>query len=121
MPFMGTLLWLAVVASVAWLLWLWLSRARGVAVAGREAQRHIDSDRERPGALPSASIEVGSAATIEPIVEREPCVACGGAMHVDQHEVEDHGGGRLRRVDARCGSCSRPTTTWFRVRVSLPN
>lgn len=118
---MGILLWLAVVASAAWLLWLWLSRARRVAMAGREAQRHIDVERERPGALPSASIEVASAATIEPIVEREPCVACGGAMHVDEHEVEDHGGGRLRRVDARCGSCSRPTTTWFRVRVSLPN
>ncbi len=118
---MGIVLWFAVLASAGWLLWLWLSRARRVAVAGREAQRHIESDRDRPGALPSASIEVASAATIEPIVERAPCVGCGGAVHVDQHEVEEHGGQRLRRVDALCGSCSRKTTTWFRVRVSLPN
>ncbi len=118
---MGIVLWLAVVASAAWLMWLWLSRARRVAIAGREVQRHIEHDRARPGALPSASIEVASAATIEPIVERAPCVACGGAMHVDEHEVEEHGGRRLRRVDALCGSCSRPNTTWFRVVVSLPN
>jgi len=118
---MGIVLWLAVLASAGWVLWLWLSRARRVAVAGREAQRYIELDRERPGALPSASIEVGSAATIEPIVERAPCAACGGAMHVDEHEVQEHGGRRLRRVDARCGSCSRVVTTWFRVHVSLPN
>ncbi|MBV1860523.1 MAG: hypothetical protein KUG77_19075 [Nannocystaceae bacterium] len=118
---MGLVLWLAVFASAAWVVWLWQSRARRVAVAGREARHHLALERGRPGALPSASIQVTSAATIEPIVEREPCMRCGGAMHVDQHEVEDHGGGRLRRVDARCGSCSRPTTTWFRVHVSLPN
>ncbi len=118
---MGIVLWLAVFASAGWVVWLWLSRARRVAVAGREAARHIEQERARPGALPSASIEVESAATIEPIVERAPCVACGGAMHVDQHEVEEHGGQRLRRVDALCGSCSHKATTWFRVRVSLPN
>lgn len=118
---MGALLGFAVVAVAAWLGWLWLSRARRVAVAGREAQRRIEDDRARPGALPTSAIEVVSAAAIEPQAERPPCPWCGGALHVDQHEVEALGGDRLRRVDARCGTCSRITTTWFRIEVVRPN
>ena len=118
---MNLVLGLAVVAVVAWLLWTWLSRARRVAVAGREARAVIAEERERPGALPSTAIEVSSSAMIEPRVERMPCASCGGAVHVVEHEVEEHGADRLRRVDARCGSCSRVSTTWFRVRAALPN
>ncbi len=118
---MGPLLTFAVLACVGWLLWLWLSRARRVALAGQEAKRRIEEDRARPGALPSAPIEVRSAAAIEPQVERQPCLRCGGAQHVREHEVEELGGVRLRRVDAECGSCSATTTTWFRLRVALPN
>lgn len=115
------LLGLAVVGVVGWLVWFWLSRARRVAIAGAQAQQKIEADRMRAGALPSSAIVVTSAATIEPRVEREPCPYCGGAVHVDQHEVEEHGSERLRRVDGRCGSCSRITTTWFHVRTELPN
>jgi hypothetical protein len=118
---MGPLLAAAVIGAVAWLLWLWLSRARRVAVASAEVRRGIDRDRARVGALPSGALEVASAAAIEPRAEREPCPWCGGALHVDQHEVEEHAGDRLRRVDARCGSCSRVTTTWFRIRAHQPN
>lgn len=112
---------LAVVGIVGWLLWLWLSRARRVALTSQQAKAHIERERARPGALPSGAIEVSSSATIEPQVERVPCSFCGGAMHVVEHEVEEHGGDRLRRADARCGSCSQLSTTWFRVRAALPN
>ncbi len=118
---MGALLGFAVVASVGWLAWLWLPRARRVALASQQASRHIEADRARAGALPTSAIEVQSAAAIEPRAEREPCPWCGGALHVDAHEVEEHGATRLRRVDAKCGSCSKVTTTWFRLRVMLPN
>ncbi len=118
---MDLVLGLAVFAIVGWLLWFWLSRARRVAIAGEEAKEKIEADRARVGALPSDAITVASAATIEPRVEREPCPYCGGALHVDQHEVEEHGERRLRRVDARCGSCSEVSTTWFHVRMARPN
>ncbi len=86
-----------------------------------EAKARIAEDRARRGALPAEAIVVTSAAAIEPQAEREPCPWCGGALHVDQHEVEEHGGERVRRVDARCGTCSRVTTSWFRVHTVLAN
>ena len=118
---MQYVLGVAVVAVVGWILWIWLSRARRVAEATKDAKARVAEDRARPGALPSDAITVTSAAAIEPQAEREPCPWCGGALHVDQHEVEEHGSDRLRRVDARCGTCSRITTSWFRVDAPVLN
>lgn len=106
---------------VGWIVWVWLHSARRIRAATADACARVAGDRERPGALPADAIDVSSAAAIEPQAEREPCPWCGGALHVDQHEVEEHGRHRLRRVDARCGTCSRTTTTWFRVDVVLLN
>ena len=118
---MSFVLGVAVVAVVGWILWIWLLRARRVSAATKEAKARVAEDRARRGALPTEAIVVTSAAAIEPQAEREPCPWCGGALHVDQHEVEEHGGDRVRRVDARCGTCSRITTSWFRVHTVLAN
>ncbi|MEM6294503.1 MAG: hypothetical protein AAGA54_24735 [Myxococcota bacterium] len=119
---MQALLVAAVVAAVGWIGWLWLSRARKVALAMAPAEKALAAEKGRRGRTPATAVAVDSAAVIEPQVEREPCPWCGGALHVHEHETESHGERRLRRVDGRCGSCSRITTTWFHVRrPSLPN
>lgn len=112
----------AVALSLGWLIWLWLSRARRVSVAAARVRGQLAAVNNRRGAVPQHAIPVASAASIEPTAEREPCPWCDGALHVDQHETEDFEGKRLRRVDAKCGSCSRSTVTWFFVEpVALPN
>lgn len=118
---MSTVLGLAVIAAVAWIV---IVIGRRVLQADRErdaADALAAADRSREGAQRERAIEVDSPAQIEPRVEREPCVRCGGRVHVDAHEVASDGDEVLRRVLAICGGCGAKSITWFRVRTTLTN
>ncbi|MBC8073274.1 MAG: hypothetical protein IAG13_33435, partial [Deltaproteobacteria bacterium] len=75
------------------------------------------AERMREGADPDVPIVIDSPAQVEPRVERQACLRCGGNVHVEAHEVEERGDERLRRVQSKCGGCGAPSTTWFRVRL----
>jgi hypothetical protein len=113
----GVALGLAVVGIAIWLTSMVGRRVFAVEGEQRREAALAQAERTREGADPEAPIVVDSPAQIEPRVEREPCLRCGGNVHVDAHEVEQHGDERLRRVLGKCGSCGAATTTWFRVRL----
>lgn len=116
---MGVVLGLAVVAALGWIA---LIVGRRVVADDRRraaADALASAERVRAGGAAERPVEVESPAQIEPRVEREPCLRCGGRMHVDAHEVDDRGPELLRRVVAVCGGCGARGTTWFRVRVPL--
>jgi hypothetical protein len=112
----GVALGLVVVAVVGWLTLL-VSR-RVFAVEGEQLRAAaLTAQRAREGADPDTPIEVESPAQIEPRVEREPCLRCGGKVHVDAHEIGLRDQERLSRVLGKCGGCGAMSTTWVRVKL----
>lgn len=118
---MSIVLGLAVIAAVVWIVMIVGRRTLQVDRERAAADALVNAERSREGAQRERAIEVDSPAQIEPRVEREPCVRCGGRVHVDAHEAAADGDEVLRRVLAICGGCGARSTTWFRVRSTLVN
>lgn len=124
-PFMQIGLGLAVLAAVAWVVYLvgrHLSaqqRAEQAEAEAEEAER-MRSRREArlPGGSPAHPIEVASAAVIEPRATSLACPRCAGPAHVDEHAVRGHGDQRLRVTQMRCGTCGHRRELYFVLRRS---
>jgi hypothetical protein len=115
----GIILGIAVAVSVVWVLRLVLGevskRDRAVRqreMAEHEAERRLTEAMERPGLTPDNPLTFTSAAAIEPRAEAEPCPICDGSLHVETHEVDEHGPRRLRVLTLKCGDCGRRTTMY---------
>ncbi len=127
MPWVQIGLGLAVIAVLAWVVYLVgtrmtvLQAARLAEDEAREAE-HLRSRREArmPGGSPEHPIEVASAAVIEPRASSLPCPRCGSPAHVDEHEVakENHEAQRLRVTRMRCGTCGHRRPLYFMLRSS---
>lgn len=122
------LLFLAVGASVAWLVRMLLQRdaqrVRAVRARGeaeQEAQARLEAVMKRPGLLPDHPLVLDSAAAVEPRAETEPCPICEGRLHVDTHDVDEHGPDRLRKLVMRCGDCGRKSTLYARIEAPTVN
>jgi hypothetical protein len=125
MPWVQISLGLAVLAVVAWVVYLVGHRMSAVQAARRaEAEvreaEHLRSRREArmPGGSPGHPIEVASPAVIEPRAASLPCPRCGSPAHVDEHVVEAHDEQRLRVTRMRCGTCGHRRPLYFLVRSS---
>jgi hypothetical protein len=124
-PWVQIGLGLAVIAAVAWVVYLVGQRVSALQAARRaEAELREAEDLRRrrearmPGASPGHPIEVASAAVIEPRAASLPCPRCGSPAHVDEHAVETHGEQRLRATRMRCGTCGHQRSIYFVVRTS---
>jgi DNA-directed RNA polymerase subunit M/transcription elongation factor TFIIS len=127
LPWVQIGLGLAVVAAVAWIVYL-AGKRMNVVQAARMAEaeaREVEELRSRqearmPGGSPTHPIEVASAAVIEPRAASLPCPRCGSPAHVDEHAVEAHAQGeqRLRVTRMRCGTCGHRRPLYFLVRSS---
>jgi hypothetical protein len=124
-PWVQIGLGLAVVAIVAWVVYLVGQRMSAVEASRRaeDEAREAEELRSRrearmPGGSPGHPIEVASAAVIEPRAASLPCPRCGGPAHVDEHAVDAHGEQRLRVTRMRCGTCGHRRPLYFLVRSS---
>ena len=72
----------------------------------------------QPGGSSSRTIEVASAAVIEPRAATMPCPHCGGLYRIQEHTRPVPG---LRKVDVTCRQCSTARSLWFRIVVDEPN
>lgn len=89
----------------------------------READRGAKKDRttlERvyaleKGGAPDRPIEVSTAALVEPDAKGRACPYCGGEARVDDHQVEEHGGRRLRVASLICKLCHSPFKRWYAI------
>jgi len=124
-PWVQIGLGLAVIAAVAWVVYLVGQRMTAVQAARRAAAeiREAEDLRSRrearmPGGSPGHPIEVASPAVIEPRAASLPCPRCGSPAHVDEHVVETHGEQRLRVTHMRCGTCGHRRPLYFLVRSS---
>ncbi len=125
MPWVQIGLGLAVLAAVAWVVYLVGTRmstvqaARQADAEAREAEELRSRQEARmPGGSPEHPIEVASAAVIEPRAASLPCPRCAGPAHVDEHAVESRGEQRLRVTRMRCGTCGHRRPLYFLVRSS---
>ncbi len=70
-----------------------------------------------PGGSPSRPIRVATSHLVELEATTPPCVACGGSVRCDAHEVEWHGGGSLRVARVRCVDCRVRRNVYFEVAI----
>jgi len=68
-----------------------------------------------PGGSSEHPIEVGSASEVESHAAGIPCPVCLGQLTVLEHAARTVAGARLRVVHARCRSCGRARSLWFRL------
>jgi hypothetical protein len=115
----NVVLGLAVVAALVWIAVIVGRRVSQIDRIRAASDGLAQAELLREGAVRERAIEVDSPAQIEPRVEREPCLRCGGRIHVEAHEIETIGELVLRRVRAACGGCGARSITWFRVRSSV--
>jgi hypothetical protein len=124
-PWVQIGLGLAVVAAVAWVVYL-VGKRMSVLQAARLAElqvREAEDLRRRqearlPGGSPTHPIEGSSPAVVEPRAASLPCPRCGSPAHVDEHAVEGQGEQRLRVTQMRCGTCGHRRPLYFLVRSS---
>ena len=67
------------------------------------------------GGAPDRPIEVASASVVESHARALPCALCDGAVRVDQHTAEEHGGARLRVARVVCTRCGTPRAIYYRL------
>ena len=102
-----------------------LAGAIGLARVSRRARRRrappLSDDlarlaRAAPGGRPADALEVPSTSVVEDRAVSFPCHVCGeSAMQALDHQVEEIGGERLRRVRVGCDRCGAERQLYVRV------
>lgn len=94
-------------------------------LAGRAARRALERDVEKtrrdierldalsPGGSPERPIELASPSQVEVDAEGRACPVCHGGVRVLSHEVETHGGERLRVANVECKQCHSKRTRYY--------
>jgi len=66
-------------------------------------------------------IRVTSPAVIETKAASEPCVLCGNAVQIDEHEARTVNGMRRRVVHVSCRQCGHPRKLYFEIEENRLN
>jgi hypothetical protein len=72
-----------------------------------------------PGGSPERPIPLASASVVDVDATGRRCGVCGSDVRLEDHEVIEHQGSRLRAARTRCKQCGA-VWRWF-YRVAAPN
>ena len=77
--------------------------------------------RLEAGGGPENPLEIASASLVEVTARAQLCLACDGAVRVDEHTAETIDGVRLRVAHVTCTRCDHGRKMFFRLVTPLPN
>jgi hypothetical protein len=102
------------------------SRRRTVARSRARVVAKDLRDRERlalleAGGTPAHPIDVVSASLVEPRARSLPCLACGAAVRLIDHDAKTIDGVLLRVTRTECPMCEQSRTSYFAIRPPLVN
>ena len=73
-----------------------------------------------PGGSPERPVQLASASQVEVEALAGPCPFCGERLRLEgPHEVESHGGERLRVARLVCGACRARLSRYYRLGATL--
>lgn len=70
-----------------------------------------------PGGSPERSIEVETAALVEPMARSSRCPRCDGAVRLEEHSARTVSGRSLRVARVSCLACGSERELFFAIRL----
>ena len=108
------------------------SKGAGREQRSRAVRREADREAEKlrrdvsklvelsPGGSPERPVQLASASQVEVEALAGPCPFCGERLRLEgPHEVESHGGERLRVARLVCGACRARLSRYYRLGATL--
>lgn len=83
--------------------------------AARLAQQRHRLFLLEPGGSAQRPAQVSSSSIVESKAQGFTCPQCGGSQNVEEHQVRNIEGVRLREVTLQCPRCAKTHSVWFQI------